>query len=71
MSGRRQLLDLGGGSGCYCIVAAQAGDFTRDPMPSASDVIIMVSNLPQYSREIIGAVSGGPSPCSSGAARCT
>jgi hypothetical protein len=88
---RRQILDLGGGSGCYCIVAAQqhprlraivldlppvvavarefiashgladrvtaqAGDFTRDSLPAGSDVIIMASNLPQYSREIIGAV---------------
>jgi O-methyltransferase/methyltransferase family protein len=93
LSGRRQLLDLGGGSGCYCIVAAQryprlraivldlppvvevtrefiashgladrvtaqAGDFTGDPLPGGSDVIIMASNLPQYSREIIGAVVG-------------
>ena len=93
LSGRRQILDLGGGSGCYCIVAAQryprlraivldlppvvevtrefiashgladrvtaqAGDFTGDPLPGGSDVIIMASNLPQYSREIIGAVIG-------------
>ena len=93
LSGRRQLLDLGGGSGCYCIVAAQrhprlraivldlppvvevtrefiashgladrvtaqAGDFTDGPLPGGSDVIIMASNLPQYSREIIGAVIG-------------
>ena len=91
LSGRRQVLDLGGGSGCYCIVAAQqhpglraivldlppvvevarefisshglddrvsavAGDFTRDPLPTGSDVVIMASNLPQYSREIIQAV---------------
>lgn len=91
LSGRRQILDLGGGSGCYCIVAAQryprlravvfdlppvvevtrefiashglsdrvtaqAGDFTRDPLPAGSDVVIMASNLPQYSREIIQAV---------------
>jgi hypothetical protein len=91
LSGRRQILDLGGGSGCYCIVAAQrhpglraivfdlapvvevtrefiashgladrvtaqAGDFTRDPLPAGSDVVIMASNLPQYSREIIGTV---------------
>jgi hypothetical protein len=88
LTGRRQLLDLGGGSGCYCIVAAQqhpglraivfdlppvvevtrefiashglgdrvtaqAGDFTTDPLPAGSDVVIMASNLPQYSREII------------------
>jgi cyclopropane fatty-acyl-phospholipid synthase-like methyltransferase len=91
LAGRRQILDLGGGSGCYCIVAArqhpglraivldlpavvevarefiaahgladrvtaQAGDFTRDPLPAGSDVVIMASNLPQYSREIIQAV---------------
>jgi hypothetical protein len=88
LTGRRQLLDLGGGSGCYCIVAAQrypllraivldlppvvevtrefiashglsdrvtaqAGDFTSDPLPGGSDVMIMASNLPQYSRAII------------------
>ena len=91
LGGRRQILDLGGGSGCYCIVAAQqhpglraivldlppvvevtrefiashgladrvsavAGDFTREPLPVGSDVMIMASNLPQYSREIIQAV---------------
>jgi len=91
LSGRRQVLDLGGGSGCYCIVAAQqhpglraivldlppvvevarefiashgladrvsavAGDFTSDALPPGSDVMIMASNLPQYSREIIQAV---------------
>lgn len=91
LAGRRQILDLGGGSGCYCIVAAQqhpglravvfdlppvvevtrefiashglsdrvtaqAGDFTRDPLPAGADVVIMASNLPQYSREIIQAV---------------
>jgi len=88
LSGRRRILDLGGGSGAYSIVAAQAhpqleavvfdlppvalvtkefieragvgdrvsafgGDFTRDPLPSGADVVIMASNLPQYSREII------------------
>jgi hypothetical protein len=37
-------------------VTAQAGDFTRDPLPAGSDVVIMASNLPQYSREIIQAV---------------
>ena len=91
LAGRKQILDLGGGSGCYCIVAAQqhpqlhaivldlppvvevtrefiashgladrvtaqAGDFTRDPLPGGSDVVIMASNLPQYSREIIQVV---------------
>jgi SAM-dependent methyltransferase len=85
---RRRILDLGGGSGAYSIVAAQthphleavvfdlppvaevarefieragvgdrvravAGDFTRDPFPSGADVVIMASNLPQYSGEII------------------
>jgi hypothetical protein len=87
LSRRRRLVDLGGGSGCYCIaatqahpdltavvfdlppvvevarefiashglshrIATQAGDFTRDPFP-AGDVMVMASNLPQYSREII------------------
>jgi hypothetical protein len=91
LAGRRQILDLGGGSGCYCIVAAQqhpdlramvldlppvvevarafiasngvadrvtaqAGDFTRDALPTGADVVIMASNLPQYSREIIQGV---------------
>jgi len=91
LAGRRQILDLGGGSGCYCIVAAQrypqlraivldlppvvevtrefiashgladrvsalAGDFTRDALPAGPDVVIMASNLPQYSREIVQAV---------------
>jgi len=91
LTGRRQILDLGGGSGCYCIGAAQryphlraivldlppvvevtlefiashgvadrvtalAGDFTRDPLPTGCDVMIMASNLPQYSREIIQTV---------------
>ena len=84
-------MDLGGGSGCYCIVGAQthpglkaevldlapvvvvtreyieengvadavsanACDFTSDPLPADADVAIMASNLPQYSREIIGRV---------------
>lgn len=87
LAGRRRLVDLGGGSGAYCIaacqanpdltavvldlppvvevarefvashgladrIAATAGDFTRDPLPAA-DVIVMASNLPQYSRPII------------------
>ncbi len=91
LAGRRQILDLGGGSGCYCIVAAQqhpglraivfdlppvvevtrafiashgladrvtaqAGDFTRDPLPAGADVVLMASNLPQYSRAIIQGV---------------
>jgi SAM-dependent methyltransferase len=88
---RTRILDLGGGSGCYCIAAAQAhphltavvfdlppvaevarefiashglsdrvtaqgGDFTRDPFPAGADVVIMASNLPQYSRDIIRTV---------------
>jgi len=91
LSRRRRLLDLGGGSGAYSIVAAQAhphleaivfdlppvvpvardfiaragvddrvtavaGDFTRDPLPAGVDVVVMASNLPQYSREIIARV---------------
>ena len=86
--GRKKLLDLGGGSGAYCIAAcrehpalvavvldlppmaevarefiaahgladritAVGGDFTRDPLPGGADVIVMASNLPQYSRDII------------------
>ena len=88
LAGRKKLLDLGGGSGAYCIVAcrthpaltavvldlppmaevarefiaahgladrvtAVGGDFTRDPLPGGADVILMASNLPQYSRVII------------------
>jgi hypothetical protein len=88
LSGRRRLLDLGGGSGAYSIVAAQtwpqlqaivldlppvvvvareyiaqhgvadrvtavAGDFTRDEFPRDVDVVLMASNLPQYSPELI------------------
>lgn len=91
LAARRRILDLGGGSGAYSIVAAQthpqleavvfdlppvaevarefieragvservravAGDFTRDPFPGDVDVVIMASNLPQYSGEIIGSV---------------
>jgi len=37
-------------------VTAQAGDFTRDSLPAGADVVIMASNLPQYSREIIQTV---------------
>ncbi|HJQ60244.1 MAG TPA: methyltransferase [Vineibacter sp.] len=88
LSGRKLLLDLGGGSGAYSIVAAQtwpqlraivldlppvtvvaqdyiaqhgvadrvttlAGDFTRTAFPSEVDVVLMASNLPQYSPELI------------------
>lgn len=91
LAGRRRLLDLGGGSGAYCIAACQAnpelsaivldlppvvevarefiashglsdritataGDFTRDPLPPGADVMVMASNLPQYSRPIIQGV---------------
>lgn len=93
LSGRKKIMDLGGGSGCYCIVGAQshpglkaevldlapvvvvtreyieengvadavsanACDFTSDPLPTDADVAIMASNLPQYSRDIIGSVVG-------------
>ncbi len=92
LSKRRRILDLGGGSGAYCIAIAQAhphiqatvfdlppvvevarefiashglseriathaGDFTRDPFPAGADVIIMASNLPQYSSANIRLVS--------------
>jgi ubiquinone/menaquinone biosynthesis C-methylase UbiE len=88
LSGRKMLLDLGGGSGAYSIVAAQtwprlraivldlppvtvvaqdyiaqhgvsdrvstlAGDFTKTPFPGEVDVVLMASNLPQYSPELI------------------
>ncbi len=81
---RKHVLDLGGGSGAYCIALANAyphltatvfdlppvvavarefieehalseriktcaGDFTQDSLPTGADVIIMASNLPQYS----------------------
>ena len=91
LSGRKLLLDLGGGSGAYSIVAAQtwptlraivfdlppvtvvandyiaqhgvadrvttmAGDFTVTPFPGGVDVVVMASNLPQYSAVLIQTV---------------
>ncbi len=91
LSGRERMMDLGGGSGAYSIVAtekfpglkavvldlppvvvvakefiaengasdrveAEACDFTADPFPTDCDVAVMASNLPIYSREIIGEV---------------
>ena len=91
LSKRCMILDLGGGSGCYCIAAAEknpqikavvfdlpsvavvaneyiaecgfserltavGGDFTKDPFPAGADVVIMASNLPQYSPDIIKGV---------------
>ena len=88
LTGRKKLLDLGGGSGAYCIAAcrehpaltavvldlppvaevarefiaahgladritAVGGHSTRAPFPAGADVIVMASNLPQYSRAII------------------
>jgi SAM-dependent methyltransferase len=88
LTGRSLLLDLGGGSGCYCIAVAQRypqikaivfdfepvckvarefiaqwglqdritthpGDFTSDPIPQGADVMLMASNLPQYSSAVI------------------
>ncbi|MGE0660987.1 MAG: methyltransferase [Reyranellaceae bacterium] len=88
LSGRRHLLDLGGGSGAYSIMATKAfpglkatvfdlppvavvarefiakndaadrveavgGDFTRNEFPQGVDVVLMASNLPQYSAELI------------------
>ena len=34
-------------------IIAVGGDFTADPLPADADVVIMASNLPQYSREIV------------------
>ncbi len=88
LSGRSMILDLGGGSGAYCIAAIQKyphlkatvldfepvckvaqefiaqwemqdkisvypADFTRDPLPRGADVMIMASNLPQYSEGVL------------------
>lgn len=88
LTGRRLLLDLGGGSGAYSIeaakahpglraivfdlppvavvareyiarhgvsdrVSAMAGDFTSDDFPQGIDVVVMASNLPQYSAALI------------------
>ena len=93
MSNRSSILDLGGGSGAYCIAAIQKyphlkgvvldfepvcriaegfiaqwklqdkisthpGDFTRDPFPPGSDVMIMASNLPQYNDEVLSKIFG-------------
>ena len=91
LTGRRKILDLGGGSGAYSIQAAKqypeieavvldlpevvvvsrdfirehgvadrvtaaACDFTADPFPAGADVILMNSNLPQYSGTVIQTV---------------
>ncbi len=88
LSGRKLMLDLGGGSGAYSIeaakahpalraivfdlppvavvareyiakhnvadrVSAMAGDFTANNFPPGADVVVMASNLPQYSAELI------------------
>lgn len=88
LAGRKKLLDLGGGSGAYSIVATEkfpglkaivldlppvvevtkeflaqnhasdrvatlAGDFTVTEFPAGVDVVLMASNLPQYSPELI------------------
>ena len=37
-------------------VDAEACDFTTDPFPTDCDVAVMASNLPIYSREIVGQV---------------
>lgn len=91
LSRRKRIMDIGGGSGAYCIAAAkeysgiravvldlpvvceitgefteengvsdrvvaQLCNFTRDPFPTDCDVAITASNLPMYSREMIGSV---------------
>ena len=91
LSNRKRMMDLGGGSGAYSIVAtetynglravvlnlpsvavvareviaengasdrvtAEACDFTADPFPTDCDVAVMASNLPIYSRDIVGQV---------------
>lgn len=88
LNGRKHLLDLGGGSGAYSIMATQTfpglkatvfdlppvavvarefiakngaldrvdavgGDFTSDDFPHGVDVVLMASNLPQYSAKLI------------------
>jgi len=88
LSNRHKMMDLGGGSGAYSIVAVETypeleavvfdlppvvkvtrefverhnlkdrikavgGDFTRDVLPQGCDVVVMASNLPQYSADII------------------
>jgi len=88
LSARSMILDLGGGSGAYCIAAIQRyphlkatvldfepvckvaqefiaqwgmqdkistcpADFTRDELPRGADVMIMASNLPQYSESVL------------------
>jgi len=39
-------------------VSAEPCDFTRDPFPEGADIILMNSNLPQYSGEMIRLVLG-------------
>lgn len=91
LSKRKRILDLGGGSGHYCIVAAQkyphiqavvfdlppvvevtreyieqsgqadrvtaqAGDFTRDPLPEGADVTLLNGNGTIYGPEMMSRI---------------
>lgn len=91
LSQRKRIMDIGGGSGAYCIqaakqhahirgvvldlppvvvvtreflaengvadrVTAEPCNFVTDPLPTDCDVAIMASNLPMYSRAVIGSV---------------
>jgi len=91
LSQRKRIMDIGGGSGAYCIqaakqhanirgvvldlppvvvvtreflaengvadrVTAEPCNFVTDPFPTDCDVAIMASNLPMYSRAVIGSV---------------
>lgn len=93
LNDRSLMIDLGGGSGCYCIVAANTypnlkavvfdfevvckvtrtyiekwglkeristhpGDFTRDPIPTGADVMLMASNMPGYGPAAIEKIFG-------------
>ena len=72
VSQRNLIMDLGGGSGHYCIVAAQKypnikgivfdlvtaqpGDFTKDPFPQGADVVFLNGNGTIYGAEQLQAI---------------